>query len=193
MINHALQFLIEAVFGLALWVVLARFWLQVWRAPFQNPIGQFLMAASDWAVKPLRRQLGGRGGYDWACLLLAWLVAFVLQWLSLQLHPLLGLVAADALLLGAMLLAVVKLAASTVSLVLWACIVQALLSWVNPYTPLAPVLDACTRPFLRPLQQRLPSLGGLDLSPLVLILLCQLVQMLPLAWLEAQIFNGILR
>jgi YggT family protein len=66
----------------------------------------------------------------------------------------------------------------SVDLFLYAIIAQALLSWVNPYTPIAPVLDALTRPILNPIRQLIPSPNGLDLSPLVAILAAQLIQML---------------
>jgi YggT family protein len=56
-----------------------------------------------------------------------------------------------------------------------ALIVQAVMSWVNPYTPLAPVFDAATRPFLAPLRRFVPPLGGVDITPLVLLVLLQIV------------------
>jgi YggT family protein len=56
-----------------------------------------------------------------------------------------------------------------------ALIVQAVMSWINPYTPLAPVFDAATRPFLRTLRRFVPPLGGVDITPLVLLVLLQIV------------------
>jgi len=61
-------------------------------------------------------------------------------------------------------------------LFLYAIVAQAVLSWVNPYTPIAPALDALTRPILNPIRQLIPSLNGLDLSPLVAVILAQLIQ-----------------
>ena len=65
-----------------------------------------------------------------------------------------------------------------------AVIVQAILSWVNPYSPIGPMLNAVTQPFLRPLRKRIPPVGNVDLSPLVLIIVLQLILMLPVQWLE---------
>jgi YggT family protein len=58
------------------------------------------------------------------------------------------------------------------------------LSWVNPYSPVAPIVDAMTRPFLRPLRRFVPPLANVDLSPLVLLILLQ-VLLIPLAHLRA--------
>ena len=54
-------------------------------------------------------------------------------------------------------------------------LLQAVLSWVNPYAPIAPALNALTRPFLEPIRRFVPLIGGVDLSPLVLILVVQVL------------------
>src|SRR5438445_13663287 len=74
MLYDALRFLIHIVFGLLVYAVLLRFLMQWLRAPFRNPLGQAVSALTDWAVKPMRRVIPGYGGYDWASLLLAWLL-----------------------------------------------------------------------------------------------------------------------
>ncbi len=81
-------------------------------------------------------------------------------------------------------LSVLHLANLSMDLFFYAIIAQALLSWVNPYTPIAPALDALTRPILNPIRQVIPSPNGLDLSPLLAILAVQLIQMLIFAPLE---------
>jgi YggT family protein len=73
-----------------------------------------------------------------------------------------------------------------VYIVMFSTLLQAVLSWVNPGSPVAPLLDAMTRPFLRMFRRRIPPVGNVDLSPLFLIVACQLLLMLPLAWLEAE-------
>jgi YggT family protein len=67
---------------------------------------------------------------------------------------------------------------------MFAVIVQAVLSWVNPYTPFAPVFDALTRPFLRPFRRLIPPIGGFDLTPLVLLIVLQ-VLLIPIAYVRA--------
>src|SRR6478672_10678454 len=69
----ALRFLINTVFGLVVYTALLRFIMQWLRAPFRNPLGQATIALTDWAVKPMRRVVAGRAGYDWASLLVAWI------------------------------------------------------------------------------------------------------------------------
>ena len=54
-------------------------------------------------------------------------------------------------------------------------ILQAILSWVNPHAPIAPALNQMTAPFLEPLRKVIPLVGGVDLSPLVLILIVYVV------------------
>jgi YggT family protein len=54
---------------------------------------------------------------------------------------------------------------------------------MNPYSPVAPLLDALTRPFLRPIRRVVPPLANVDLSPLVLIVLLQIL-LIPLSELR---------
>ena len=82
-------------------------------------------------------------------------------------------------------LAMVELLKAALWILIVAVFLQALLSWVAPDGPLGGVLNALTFRFLAPIRRVVPPLGGtLDLSPLIVIVLAQLVLMLPLAWLE---------
>jgi YggT family protein len=65
-----------------------------------------------------------------------------------------------------------------------AIVMQAVLSWINPYSTLSPLLNSVTRPFLRPFQKFIPLVANVDLSPLAALFACQLLLILPLAWLE---------
>ncbi len=84
----------------------------------------------------------------------------------------------------AMLLAIINLLKYAIYLLIVAVFVQAILSWVNPYSPVSSVLDSLTGPFMRPLRKLVPTVGRVDLSPLVLFLICQIILMLPVSWLE---------
>ena len=182
MLIDALRFLINTVFVLIVYSALLRFIMQWLRAPFRNPLGQAVAALTDWAVKPLRRVLPGFRGFDWASLLLAW-VAQLLWLLSLA-----GLAAAAitaALIAALAALSVVELLKAALWILIIAVFLQALLSWIAPDGPLAGVLNALTFRFLAPIRRIVPPIGGvLDLSPLIVIVLAQLVLMLPVAWLE---------
>jgi YggT family protein len=188
--TDALRFLVNTVFGLVVYTALLRFIMQWLRAPFRNPLGQAVMALTDWAVKPLRRVLPGRGGYDWASLVVAWIG----QMLWLGVLALMGTAVFSASLAGFVAaFALIELVKAAVWIMIGAIFVQAILSWVAPDGPLAGVLNALTFRVLAPIRRVVPPLGGaLDLSPLIAIVIGQLVLMLPIAWLEqalAQIFR----
>lgn len=182
--EQALKYLLDVVFGLFTYAFLLRFVMQVLRAPFRNPLGQAVMALTDWLVKPLRRIVPGWKGIDWASLLATYL--FQLLWL-LSYYLLLGrgfsLLGAGALLL--LTAALVALLKAALWLLIIVVLVHAVLSWVAPDGPISGLLNALAFPFLRPIRRIVPPLGGtLDLSPLIVIVLAQLTLMIPVPWLE---------
>ncbi|MBI3145631.1 MAG: YggT family protein [Pseudogulbenkiania sp.] len=182
MIAETLQFLIKTLADLFVLVLLLRFYLQVARAPFKHPLSQFVMAVSNFAVLPLRKLVPSMHGYDTATLLLAWLVALASNLLMLALNPLPYSFAAPQTWLGLLFLSLLDVFRQSLYLLMGAVIVQAVMSWVNPYNPLTPILDALTRPFLRPFRRA--AVGGVDLSPLILFLIIQVILMLPVRALE---------
>lgn len=191
MLRQAIAFLIETVFNLFILSALVRFWMQALRAPVHNPLAQFTMALTDFAVRPLRRLLPGYFRLDLASLLVALFAELVLL---VILAALAGLPGAGLGVLPVLLfLAAVKLARLTVYIIMGAVLLQALLTWVNPYHPVAPFFDALTRPFLKPFQKAIPPIGGVDITPVLVLIACQLVLMLPVAFLEAQAQGAIAR
>jgi len=185
MLRTALAFLIDVVFGIITYTLLLRLVMQLMRAPFRNPLGQAVMALTDWVVKPLRKVTPGLRGIDWASLIAAYVAQFL--WL-LALYFAFG---RGFALLGPGLpfLAIAALVA-LFKAVLWLAIIavfaQAILSWVAPDGPLAGVLNALTFPLLRPVRRILPPIGGtLDLSPLIVIVLAQLILITIVPWLES--------
>lgn len=184
MLAEALIFLIQTAAWLFTLALLLRFLLQWARAGARNPVSDFVNAITNFAVRPVRRVVPGLWGLDLATLLLAWLVQFVELFLILELRGFeLGPDAGRALLAIA-LLAVVNLARLMLYIVIGVVIVQAVLSWINPYSPIAPLLNALTRPLLRPFQRIIPPVANVDLSPLFVIIACQLLLMVPVAYLE---------
>jgi YggT family protein len=186
MVDQALKLVLDVAFGLLTYAFLLRFAMQWLRAPFRNPLAQAVVALTDWAVKPLRRALPGYRGLDWSTLLLAWFGQFA--WLvGLQLLAGHGVFDGTTAAMLA-LLACVELAKAALWLLIIVVFAQALLSWTAPDGPLAGVLNALTFRFLAPIRRIVPPLGGtLDLSPLILIVLLQLVLMLPVHWLEGAV------
>lgn len=150
-----------------------RFLLQWARAPFRNPIGRFVMTLTDWGVLPLRRVVPGWHGHDLSSLVMAWLVetAGVVAVLLIVGAP---LVESGNLVPLALFAGFLEMLRTMAYVVLGATLGLVVLSWVNPYAPMAPVFEALARPFLRPFQRIIPPIAGIDLSPLFLLLLLQL-------------------
>lgn len=183
MVTQAIAFVLDALFHLFILAALLRFWMQAFRAPTRNPIAQFTMALTDFAVKPLRRVIPGLLNLDWASLVVAWVAELILQVLLVLL--------AGAALNGEMFsvllfLALVKLIRLTIYVFMGAIIIQAVLSWVAQHHPIGPFFTALTRPFLAPFQRAIPPIGGVDITPLLVLIAFQLVLMLPVTWLEVQ-------
>lgn len=189
MIGNALEFLVETLFGLLALAFLLRFYLQLFRAPPRNPLSHFLAALTNWAVLPARRVVPGLWGADLSSLVLAWLTTLSEQLVVLGLRGYALGAAVGVSIIALALLAAVQVLKLSIYVLIVAVIAQAILSWVNPHTPVAPLLNSMTRPFLRPLQRRIPLVGGVDLSPLVVLILCQLALMVPVAWLEASVLR----
>lgn len=184
MLNQALQFLLDTFISLFMYVVLLRFYMQVFRAPFHNPLSQFVVALTDFAVRPMRRVVPGVWGLDLASLVLAWLLEFVLLILTYWLNDFPFLAAGGQVFLALAFLALVNLLKISIYMIMLVVIVQAVLSWVSPYNQLMPVLSALSRPFTRLFSRFIPPIANIDLSPLFVIIACQLLLMLPVFWLE---------
>jgi YggT family protein len=170
--------LVDVVASFFVFMLLARFHFQWLRVGFRNQVGEFVIATTNWMVLPVRRVVPGLAGMDLSTLLLAWLVQALGLWAQAAIvgaEPGLGTIAA---------IAAVDLLRYSLYILVFAVIVQAILSWVNPYAPLAPVFDALTRPFLRPLRRFVPPIGNVDLTPLILIVLLQVV-LIPVGYLRA--------
>ena len=187
MMKNALLFLTDVVFALIVYPLLLRFWMQVLRAPFRNPLGQALQALTNRIDKQLRKVIPGR--YD--IYITTQQTAIFLRWLWLVAEfAILGAQLEGMLLLTLGAVTLVSLVKISLYMLMGAVIVQAILSWVAPDGPIAGVLNALTFRFLRPIRRLIPPLGGqLDLSPLIVVV-CQLLLLLPIAWLEQVLVRG---
>jgi YggT family protein len=180
MINDILQLLLDVFVQGFAGILLVRFLLQTLRAPLRNPLGEAVMSLSNFIVLPARRYVPSIRQLDTATLLLAVLVMTLYVALRLALQ---GMV--NFSLLGLLALSCVRLLMLTVYFLIGALIAQAVLSWTNPHTPLAPILHSITQRFLTPIQRIVPLVGNLDLAPLILLVICQIVLRAPLALLES--------
>lgn len=177
MLGQIATFLVDTVFSFFVFMLLARFLFQWLRVPFRNPAGEFVLATTSWAVVPARRVVPSAAGLDVPTLLLAWLAQFASVYLQAS------IMGASPALLAVAAVALVDLVRYSIYILVFALIVQAVLSWVNPFNPLAPAFDAITRPFLRPLRRFIPPIGSVDLTPLVLIVILQ-VLLIPIGYLR---------
>lgn len=176
MLFSMVSWLLDVVVGGVAGTCLLRLAMQRQRVPFQTPLGRFVFAVTDWVVLPLRRLVPPVGGWDWASLLAAWLLkAAQVLLLSLWLGGAQALARVP-------LASVWALAQLTVSALSALVLVHALLSWVQPGSPMDEWTRRLARPWLAPVQRRLPLVGGVDLSPLVVLLLLQLLGMALAGW-----------
>lgn len=195
MIVNALQFLLETIFHLFVLAALLRFFMQVFRAPVRNPLAQFVNAVTDFAVLPARKFVPGWKGYDLASVFIAWLAEVILQTFIIGLRNLPALSSGLYVFPLIALLAAVMIIKWCIYLLICVVFVQAIMSWFSPYHPMAPLLNSLTRPFLEPIRKIMPLIGNVDLSPLVVFVVCQLILMLPIRWLEinaGRLLNGTL-
>lgn len=178
MLYNIFSLILDTVATVLAAILLLRFWMQAVRVRPPSSIGQFMFQLTDWMVKPLRRLVPGVGGYDWASLLGAFLIALLLVVVHLWM--------ASALSVPAILLvSVMRLLEWILYGFMGLIIIEVIFSWVNPHAPLAPLVRALTDPLMRPLRRVIPLIGSIDLSPLVAFILLRialyLVNALPLS------------
>ncbi|MDG1579711.1 YggT family protein [Pseudomonas sp. GOM6] len=174
-LNTAAIYVLQTLGSLYLLIVLLRFVLQLVRADFYNPLSQFAVKATQPLLKPLRRIIPGFGGLDLASLLLAILVQLAIMGLTLLLaygttgNPLQLLV-----------WAVIGVTSLFLKIFFFALIISVILSWVAPgsYNPGAQLVNQICEPLLTPIRKILPSLGGLDISPIFAFIAINLLDML---------------
>lgn len=172
--SNALFYLVSTLFEVYLWVVMLRMILQVVRADFYNPISQLVWQLTQPIVRPLQRVLPKVGPYDTAAVLVLFAVAVVYVFVA---TAMLGYSVGVP---EALWYALLKLVVQALNLYTFALVVQAILSWVGPgvNNPAGSILWSINEPLLRPVRRVIPPFSGLDLSPLVVIVLLQFVKLL---------------
>ena len=170
----SVQFLIDFVFNIYLMVVLLRLWLQFARADFYNPFSQFVVKATQPIVAPMRRILPSIGRLDTATLVLALIVA------GLKIVTLNVVLGGSGLnIMSVVILSFVIVIKEILTLVMYVLILRAIMSWVSQgNNPMELVLSQLTEPMLAPIRRRMPEMGGLDLSMMVVIVLLLFIQKL---------------
>ncbi|MFA5685587.1 MAG: YggT family protein [Burkholderiaceae bacterium] len=183
--SQTLWFLVETLASLLATACILRAYMNWVGVLARDPIGQFIIAVTDWLVRPLRRILPGVRGIDWASVAGGALVALLLAFIYLSMVGRLGPTAIGA----AVVFAVYYLLKWSLYLLMGVVLLSAILSWINPDAPIAPTLNALSRPFLAPVRRIVPLVGGVDLSPLVVLIVVQVL----LGFLASTFVPGMLR
>ena len=189
MLNNALLFLLNTLLGLLTLAFLLRFYFQLTKVSFQQPAAQMIVTLTNFAVKPVRRIVPSLGKLDVSTLLLAYLTQLILTVTSLWLKGFPLLIAGNTTWLAIVAIALINVISMSITIFMYAMLIQAILSWVNPYTPIAPILNNLTNPILRILRKFIPTAGSVDLSPLVFIITAQLLLITILIPLENKLFT----
>lgn len=166
------RLLIETVAALLGVTLLLRAFMNFIGMPGRNPFAQFVLALTDWLVRPLRRVVPSAGRVDTASLLAAYIVALLMLILTLLV---IGAASTGWSWAQLLLAAAVQVLRWSLYMVFFLVLLHVILSWVNPYAPVAPGIALMVRPFLAPFQKIIPLVGGVDLSPIVLIVIVQIL------------------
>jgi len=173
-LTDASVFLVQTIFQLYLLVVMLRFILQTMGANFYNPVSQFTLKLTNPLVTPLRRVLPKLGKVDMAVLLILILLQMIaltlIAWLKVDTVP---------NIIGLVIWSLGDLLSLLINVFFYAILIMVIISWINPglHSPVTEILYQLTEPLLRPARRLLPPIGGFDLSPLVVIVILQLLSM----------------
>ncbi len=169
---QAALYLIEIVFGLYILAVLLRYLLARVRADFYNPLSQFLVKITNPPIKPLRRFIPGYLGIDWpSIILLLFLQGLELIFIALVSS---GQIPAPP---GLFVLTIANLLKTVIYVHMFIIIIQIVISWVNPgaYNPITVIMYQLSEPVLKPARRLIPPAGGFDFSPMIAIIVMQLM------------------
>ena len=167
--TQTLILIIDLVMRLATLLFLIRFLLQASGADFYNPISQAVIKGSGPLASPLRKLLPAIGKFDLASLILALVMGVIfvalisLGQLSISQYAIFG---------------IVRMLSVLVDFYWWSMLIIVIASFVSQGNshPGLSLLDQLLDPLIRPIRNILPSMGPLDFSPMVVILLLSIAQ-----------------
>lgn len=169
MLQEISVFLLRTLANLFIIVLLLRLFMQLFRANFRNPLAQAIVQVTSPLVVPVRRIVPAIGKIDTATVLVAYVfevIFLVALMLVLGLTPRIDL----------LLFAAVRLVLLSIQLYTFAIIISVVLSWIaaGSYNPAAALLHDLVEPVLKPFRRFVPLIGGLDLSPLLALIVLQI-------------------
>jgi YggT family protein len=187
MLSSALDFLLTTVLNLLTMLFSLRFFMQLFRVPFNNPLAYMVISLTDFAVKPVRKVIRSWGKIDLSTLFLALLTQFVLQLSLVWLRDFPLSVAGQSAWAGLIGMSFLGVLRTGLDMFFYAIMLQVILSWVNPQSPISGVLNSLTRPILEPIQRILPMASGIDFSPIVALIFLQMINVSVVKTLEVQL------
>ncbi len=167
--TQALIFILKTLTHLYMLLLLLRFWLPVLRADFRNPVAQGVLRLTSPLVVPLRRFVPAIGRVDTATVLIAFTIEYLLILLLLTLSRVTPQFVPIAV------TAILDLAVLSLNMFFFVILIKIIMSWVAPhnYNPVTAMLTTLSEPILRPFRRLIPPIGGLDVSPILAIVLMQ--------------------
>ena len=173
--TQATIFLVELFFDIFIIALLLRYLLTKSHADSFNPLSELIIKVTNPLLKPLRRKIPGYLGVDWSSIISLLLV----QALEVTLVELImsGEMLAFS---GLIILTVAHLLKTILYIYLFIIIVQVIISWINPdaYNPITMIMYQLSEPILRPARRVIPSTGGFDFSPLIVLVIINLLMIL---------------
>ncbi|MCH8542194.1 MAG: YggT family protein [Alcanivorax sp.] len=171
----AMTFLIDVVINLFIFLLLTRFILQLVQADFYNPLSQFVVKATNPVLTPLRKLVPGTSIVDVASLVMV-VVLIILKVVMLVSLSGQGVPPVPQMVIFALR----SLASLMINYLFFAVLIRVILSWVapDPYNPFTAIMTQITEPVMAPVRRVMPAMGGLDLSPLVVLLGLQFLMVL---------------
>ena len=178
--TNALVFILKTALSLYSLAFLLRFYLQVTRATASNPLNNFVQSLTNFFVLPARKFIPGFHGYDLSGLVLCWISEVLLVGLVLSVSTIDLKVITGNIFIGVMCLALINVLKMLIYIVLVSTFALAVLSWINPFSPVMSLLHGMTAPFMNVFRKRIPPIGGIDLSALFVLVACQVLLMWPI-------------
>ncbi len=177
-----LLFLLDTVFFFLTGAALLRGWMNSRRMRMTQQPGLFVMAITDWIVRPVRQVLPkawAQAHTDWGSLVAGALLAlmYALIWHLLAVGVAASLSGVTGL-MGVFVLTLTFLLRTVLQGCMLLALAYALISWVQPMSPVFATLERLVEPLLRPIRRIVPTVGGVDLSVLVLLVVLQIGLML---------------
>jgi len=167
-------FLIDTLFSLYILAIVLRFLFQWTRADFYNPISQFLVKITHPPLKIIRRFVPSVGKIDTSTIVLALALQMLTDFSILALKGVMVSITALIILSFSQLLSLL------INVFIFAVFARAILSWFDPgnYNSASSLLQSLTEPLLNMCRKVMPDFGGIDLSPLVALVVLQLAKMM---------------